>query len=280
VSYTTVPAERPMTIQDLLRHTSGLVYAWSTSNAPVKERYIQGRIGAADLTPAEQIERLAKVPLAHQPGTAFEYGMSADVLGRVIEAIAGEPLGTFFEQRLFAPLQMTDAGFVVPPDKLGRLAQPFATDPVTGRPITLLDVTIPPKNDSGGIGGVATAGDYVRFLQMLLNGGQLDGVRLVSRTTVRHMTADHLGEVPRAGAVALRPPYGFGLGFAVRKETGIHASPGSVGEYFWAGAAGTAFWVDPKEELIGVLMTQGAPGAPRDADRFRFKELVYQAITD
>jgi CubicO group peptidase (beta-lactamase class C family) len=279
-SYATVPAERQITIQDLLRHTSGLVYGWATTNAPLKELYTTGRVGASDLTPTEQIERLAKVPLAHQPGAAFEYGMSTDILGRVIEAITEVTLGKFFEQRIFTPLKMTDSGFFVPQDTRGRLAQPFATNPLTGNPIRLAEVTTPPKNDSGGAGGVGTAGDYVRFLQMMLNGGQLDGIRLLNRTTVRHMTSDHLGEIRRAGTVPLRPPLGFGLGFAVRKETGIHFSTGSVGEYFWSGASGTGFWVDPKEELICIWMTQGAPGAPRDYDRFLFKELVYQAIND
>ena len=279
-SYSTVPAKREMTIHDLLRHTSGLVYRGFTAHAQVKELYTKGGVGWQGLTATEQIERLAKVPLAHQPGTTFEYGLSTDVLGRVIETIAGVTLGQFFEERIFAPLRMTDSGFFVPQDKLGRLAQPFATDPATGKPSKLVDVTAPPKNDSGGGGGVTTAGDYARFLQMLLNGGQLDGVRLLSRTTVSYMTSDHLGEIKSAGAVALMPPIGFGLGFAVRKETGIAAWPGSAGEYYWGGAAGTGFWVDPQEELICILMTQAAPGAPRRYDRQLFKQLVYQAIND
>lgn len=279
-SYTSVPAEREMTIQDLLRHTSGLVYTGFTAHARVKELYAKDSVGWQGMTASEQIERLAKVPLAHQPGTTFEYGLSTDVLGRVIEAVTGMTLGNFIEERIFAPLRMTDSAFFVPPDKLGRLAQPFATDPATGNPIKLVDVTAPPKNDAGGAGGVATAGDYARFLQMLLNGGQLDGVRLLSRTTVSYMTSDHLGGIKSAGFVALPPPIGFGLGFAVRKETGIAEVTGSAGEFYWAGAAGTGFWVDPKEELIGILMTQAAPGLPRRYDRYLFKQLVYQAIND
>jgi CubicO group peptidase (beta-lactamase class C family) len=279
-SYTTVPAEREMTIQDLLRHTSGLVYAGFTTHARVKELYTAVGVGWQGVTATEQIERLAKVPLAHQPGRTFEYGLSTDVLGRVIEAVSGVPLGQFFEERIFTPLRMADSGFVVPKDKLGRLAQPFATDPATGNAIRLVDVTAPPKNDSGGGGGVATAGDYARFLQMLLNGGQLDGVRLLSRTTVSYMTSDHLGWRKSAGSAALLPPIGFGLGFAVRKETGLAGVPGSAGEYYWGGAAGTGFWVDPKEELICIFMTQAAPGAPRRYDRQLFKQLVYQAIAD
>ena len=276
----TVPAEREVTLQDLLRHTSGLVYAGFTTHARVKELYTKSGVGWQNLTAAEQIERLAKVPLAHQPGTTFEYGLSTDVLGRVIEVISGVTLGKVFAERIFAPLPMTDSGFFVPEDKLGRLAQPFATDPATDKPIKLIDVTAPPKNDSGGGGGVATAGAYARFLRMLLSGGQLDGVRLLSRTTVSYMTSDHLGGRKSPGTTALTPPIGFGLGFAVRKEAGLAGVPGSAGEYFWGGAAGTGFWVDPKEELICVFMTQAAPGAPRRYDRQLFKQLVYQATND
>ncbi len=146
--------------------------------------------------------------------------------------------------------------------------------------INLVGVTAPPKNDAGGAGSVGTAKDYVRFLQMMLNGGQLDGVRLLSRTTVKYMTSDHLGDVKSSGSVALPPAIGFGLGFAVRRETGLFEVTGNAGEYYWAGAAGTGFYVDPKEELICILMTQGMPGMPRRYDRYLFKQMVYQAIND
>lgn len=280
VKSTNVAADREITIQDLLRHTSGLVYAGFTANAKVKELYMKEGVDWKDVAPAEQIERLAKVPLAHQPGTTFEYGLSVDVLGRVIEAISGKPLGQFLQERIFKPLAMTDSSFIVPKDKLDRLAQPFATDPATSTPINLLDVTVPQKNDAGGAGSVGTTMDFARFLQMMLNGGQLDGVRLLSRTTVTYMTADHLGDARGAGAVALLPGMGFGLGFAVRRETGLFEVTGSADEYFWAGAAGTGFSVDPKEALICVWMTQGQPGMPRRYDRYLFKQMVYQAISD
>lgn len=280
VRYSNVPAEREITIQDLLRHTSGFVYTGFTSHAKVKELYTKENVGWQDQTAAEQIERLAKVPLAHQPGTTFEYSLSTDVLGRVIEAITGMPLGQFIQERIFAPLGMTDSAFMVSKDKLDRLAQPFAVDPATKSPIRLVDVTVPPKNDAGGAGSVGTAADYVRFLQMMLNGGQLDGVRLLSRTTVRYMTADHLGEIRSSGFVSLPPAIGFGLGFAVRREEGLFEVTGSAGEYYWAGAAGTGFYVDPKEELICILMTQAQPGIARRYDRYLFKQLVYQAISD
>jgi len=280
VRYTNVATDREITIQDLLRHTSGLVYAGFTAHPKVKELYMKEGVDWKDVTPAEQIERLGKVPLAHQPGTAFEYGLSVDVLGRVIEVISGMPLGQFIQERIFVPLKMADSSFLVPKEKLGRLAQPFAKDPATGSPINLLDVTVPQKNDAGGAGSAGTAGDYVRFLQMMLNGGQLDGVRLLSPTTVKYMTSDHLGDIKSSGFVALPPAIGFGLGFAVRRETGLFEVTGTAGEYFWAGAAGTGFYVDPKEQVICVLMTQAMPGMQRRYDRYLFKQLVYQAITN
>ncbi len=280
VRYSNVPADREITIQDLLRHTSGFVYTGFTSHAKVKELYTKENVGWQDQTAAEQIERLAKVPLAHQPGTTFEYSLSTDVLGRVIEAVTGMPLGQFIQERIFTPLGMTDSAFMVPKEKLDRLAQPFAIDPATKSPIKLVDVTVPPKNDAGGAGSVGTAADYVRFLQMMLNGGQLDGVRLLSRTTVKYMTSDHLGEIKSAGFVSLPPAIGFGLGFAVRREEGLFEVTGSAGEYYWSGAAGTGFYVDPKEELICIMMIQAQPGIARRYDRYLFKQLVYQAISD
>ena len=277
--YVNVPADREINIQDLLRHTSGFVYAGFTAHQKVKELYTKEGVDWKDVTPAEQIERLAKVPLAHQPGTTFEYGLSVDVLGRIVEAISGMTLGQFLQQRIFTPLGMTDSAFIVPQDKLGRLAQPFATDAATNTPINLLDVTVPQKNDAGGAGSVGTASDYARFLQMLINGGEFDGIRLLSPTTVRYMTADHLGpDAKFSGVTTLPAGTGFGLGFAVRKETGRFEVTGNAGEFYWAGAAGTGFYVDPKDEIICVWMTQGQPGMARRYDRYLFKQMVYQAI--
>jgi CubicO group peptidase (beta-lactamase class C family) len=248
--YALVPAERQMTIQDLLRHTSGLVYGGFTNHAQVKELYAKVGVDWRDVTPAEQIERLAKVPLAHQPGTAWEYSLSTDVLGRVVEVVSGTTLSRFLGERVFTPLKMSDTAFVVSKEKAARLAQPYETDKATGKAIELLDVTVTPKNDAGGAGSAGTAADYARFCQMLLNGGQLDR------------------------------GYGFGLGFSVRKETGLNPVVGSAGEYRWGGAAGTAFWIDPKEQMVVVFMTQNQPGAPRRYDRELFQQLVYQAIAD
>jgi CubicO group peptidase (beta-lactamase class C family) len=276
ITFDLAPAAREITIQDLLRHTSGFAYGSRTRNARVKELYAKEGVDARDLTNAELVDRIAKVPLAHQPGAAWEYSRSTDVLGRLVEVVAGVPLGRFFEERIFVPLKMADSGFFVAAAKLGRVAQPFAKDPATGDKISLIDVTTPPKYESGGGGGVSSTDDYVRFAQMLLNGGRLDGARLLSRTTVAFMTSDHLGRI----SDTLRTPgYTFGLGFRVRKDVGLDGQSGSIGEYGWAGAGGTYFWVDPKEELIGILMTQ-APGPSRTYYRQLFKELVQQALVD
>lgn len=286
VTYQMVPTEREMTIQDLLRHTSGLAYGEITANAPVKEAYAKAGayqpsglpFDARGSTPAEQVTGLSKAPLAHQPGTVWEYSLASDVLGRVVEAASGMRLAQFLQQRLFEPLKMPDSGFSVPAEKMRRLAQPSPDNPVK-----LIDVAAPPKNDSGGAGGVSTAMDYARFSQMLLNGGRLDGARVLSRPSVSLMTSDHLARISTPvtpGELLLGTPgYTFGLGFAVRQGPGVAGVPGSAGEFMWAGFAGTYFWVDPKEELLGVLMTQ-APSPERAYYRRLFKQLVYQAITD
>jgi CubicO group peptidase (beta-lactamase class C family) len=284
VGYSMVPTERDITIQDLHRHTSGFTYGETSPNARVKEAYAKAGVDWKDLTGAEQVERLAKVPLAHQPGTVWHYGLSTDVLGRVVEAVSGVTLGQFFQERIFTPLKMTDSGFSVPGEKVGRIAEPFEKDPTTGNPIKLIDVTVGPKSDSGGGGGVASTADYARFCQMLLNGGSLDGARILSRTTVRLMTSDHLGPIADAGpspttGLLGTPGYGFGLGFAVRHQDGVAAVHGSAGDYTWGGFAGTYFWIDPKEELFGILMTQ-QPGPVRVQYRKIFRQLVYQSIID
>jgi CubicO group peptidase (beta-lactamase class C family) len=280
VVYSVVPADRDITVQDLLRHTSGLVYGSFTPNARIKELYERNSVDWANVTPEEQLERLAKVPLAHQPGTTWEYGLSTDVLGRVVEKVSGQSLGRFLDERLFGPLKMLDTSFVVPSGKVGRLAQPLAVEPSTGQPIKLVDVTAVPKNDAGGAGSASTTADYARFAQMLLNGGQLEGARLLGPTTVAFMTSDHLGPMKVVSRGGVGDGYGFGLGFAVRTAPGIAPVSGSVGEYRWGGAAGTAFWVDPKEEMITVLMTQGAPGPARGYTRDLFRQMVRQAIIE
>jgi CubicO group peptidase (beta-lactamase class C family) len=201
-----------------------------------------------------------------------------------VEAAAGQRLADFLSERLFRPLKMNDSGFWVAQDKLGRLAHPLPVDRLSGKANKLIDVSTAPNNDSGGAGGVSTAIDYIRFAQMLANGGQLDSTRILSRTTVALMTSDHLGTRIHApitpGELLLGTPgYTFGLGFAVRQGAGVAGVPGSAGEFMWAGYAGTYFWVDPKEQLVGVYMTQ-APSPVRAYYRKLFKQLVYAAILD
>ena len=265
-------SKRDMTIQDLLRHTSGLTYGVFGAGE-VKKLYGEIGVDSRDITSTELIDRLAKVPLMYQPGTTWEYGRSTDVLGRLVEVLSGKSLGQFFDERIFQPLKMTDSGFQVPAAKKDRIAQPFTIDPDTGKPIALFDPTSAPRYESGGGGGSSTAMDYARFAQMLLNRGRLDGARLLSRKTVELMTADHLGRIEGPGA-----GYGFGLGFAVRREPGTPGVSGSLGDYTWSGFGGTAFWVDPKEELVAVWMMQ----APSQLRYYRqlFRTLVYQAIAD
>jgi len=285
-----VAAERPMTVQDLMRHTAGIAYGELTQNTAVKDALIAAGIAkqsisfdARDMTGAEQVERLARIPLLYQPGTTFEYSLSVDVLGRVIEAASGKRLGDFLGERLFKPLGMVDTAFWVPQAKQRRLAEAFDKHPVSGAPIKLIDVSQPPGNDSGGAGAVSTAGDYLRFAQMLLNGGVLDGERIMSRSTIKLMTSDHLGSRPTAptpgGQVLGASTYTFGLGFAVRPTDGLTPIPGSAGEFNWAGYAATWFWVDPKEQIVAVLMAQ-EPGPLSLYHRNLLKQLVYQAIVD
>ena len=286
ITYSLAPAEREMTVQDLLRHTAGLAYANLTQNTPVKEAYVKAGVDEdpRNLSPVDEVERLGKTPLAHDPGTYWEYSLATDVLGRVVEVASGKRLADFLDERLFKPLGMADTAFWVPKDKLSRLAEPLPVDASTGKPNKLYDVSVIPNNDSGGAGGVSTAGDYIRFAQMMANGGQLDGKRILSRTTVELMASDHLGTRIQApvtpGEILLATTgYTFGLGFAVRQGAGVAGVPGSAGEFMWGGYAGTYFWIDPKEQLVGVYMSQ-APSPIRSYYRKLFKALVYAAIVD
>lgn len=290
-SYTLVASQREMTVQDLLRHTAGLIYGEISSNKPVKDAYAKGGLyrtstnfDIRDQTPREQVAAFSQAPLAHQPGTVWEYSLASDMLGRVVEAVSGMRLRDFLDQRLFTPLKMVDSGFWVDKGKLARVAEPLATDSSGNKTVRLIDVSVVPANDSGGAGGVSTAGDYLRFSQMLLNGGQLGGNRVLSRSSVALMASDHLGDRISApltpGELLLGVPgYTFGLGFAVRKEQGIAGVPGSKGEFMWGGYAGTYFWIDPSEQIVAVYMSQ-APGPTRAYYRKLFKQLVYAAIID
>jgi CubicO group peptidase (beta-lactamase class C family) len=275
-TYTSVDTERPITVQDLLRHTSGLTYEFR-GDTPIHKAYAEARVARLKQTNAEQVETLGQLPLLYQPGTKWEYSRSTDVLGRLVEVISGQTLGSFLTDRVLRPLGMTDSGFSVPESAQGRIAEPFAKDPEGGTDVALLNVRRPAVFESGGGGLVATTMDYARFLAMLIGNGRLDRTRLLGRKTVELMTSDHLGTV--TGSPDLLPPgHGFGLGFAVRTSPGMAPFPGSVGSYFWGGAAGTTFWVDPTERLFAILMIQ-AP-VQREHYRVLFRDLVYAAVTD
>ncbi len=290
-STTLEPAKRLITIQDLLRHTSGLDYGEFTNIPQIKNAYAEAGLFLPDgavadsrhLTPEQEVAAMAKVPLSAQPGTVWKYSMSVDLLGRVLEAASGKKLGDLLAERMFKPLGMTDTGFIVAAKDLKRLAEPLALDPLTGKPNgAMLDAKVEPKNDSGGAGAFSTARDYMRFTQMLVNGGKFNGGRYLSPTTIRLMATDHLAGRPGApispGQLLMGVEgYTFGLGFMVRQEDGVAAVHGTAGEYMWAGAGGTFFWVDPKENMTVVLMAQ-TPGAIRSEFRRQIKQLVAQAI--
>ena len=274
-----------------MRHTAGLAYGEFSAVPELKAAYAEAKLFQPGgivaesrlITPDEFTNGIAKAPLVHQPGTNWEYSMAVDVLGRVVEAVSGQRLSAFLDERLFRPLKMVDTGFMVPAAKVSRIAEPLAKDGLTGKPSDpMLDMKIQPLNDSGGGGAASTAADYLRFCQMMLDGGKLDGKRYLSPTTVKLMTSDHLGTRTATpfspGALLMGVEgYTFGLGFMVRTSAGLAAVPGSEGEYMWAGAGGTFFWIDPKEQLAVVYMAQ-TPGAIRPVYRRLVKQLVGSAV--
>ncbi|HEY4040842.1 MAG TPA: serine hydrolase domain-containing protein [Rhodopila sp.] len=275
-SYTLTAPSTAISVQDLLRHTSGLTYEFRGSG-PIHQAYAQARVARLKQTNADQVEALVGLPLLHHPGTVWEYSRSTDVLGRLVEVLSGQTLGAFLSQRILTPLGMTDSGFAVPEPDQSRVAEPFPRDPESGTDVALLNVRRPAIFESGGGGMVATALDYARFLAMLLGNGRLGPSRLLGRKTIELMTSDHLGTI--TGAADLLPPgHGFGLGFAVRTHAGMAPFPGSVGNYYWGGAAGTTFWVDPAERLFAVLMIQ----APQQREHYRilFRDMVFAAVAD
>ena len=271
-----VAPRKPMTVHDLLRHTAGLTYEFHSPSA-VRRLYIEASLHSRERSCAEQIAALAALPLMHEPGTVWDYSRATDVLGRLIEVITGAGLGEHLQRAIFAPLGMTDTGFAVPAAHHGRIAEPFGMPPNADAAAPVFDARAPAALQGGGGGLMSTASDYARFLRMLLGGGTLDGVRLLGRKTVEFVTADHLGPLPRAGDV-LPPGHGFGLGVAVKTALGEHTEPGSIGSYGWSGAAGTAFFVDPRESMFAILMVQ-APALLDDV-RELFRQMVYAAIDD
>ncbi|MBV8589809.1 MAG: beta-lactamase family protein [Acetobacteraceae bacterium] len=277
----TVPAERPITIQDLMRHTSGMIYGGRGSTA-VHKLYPAGSAAAASsLTGSEFLDKLSSAPLLWQPGTTWDYGFGLDVLGLLIEQIAQEDLRTYLQNTIFRPLGMTDTGFSIPENKAARYAKALPNDPDTGKPQTVEPVlTEPIKFDCGGGCAASTASDYLRFALMLLNRGEFGGKRILASETVDYMLSNQLGPNIRnliASADPTRAGFGFGLGLAVRTTPGIVPMMGSVGDFSWPGASGTNWWVDPKEQLVVVFMAH-TPGPARWHYRFLINALVYQAI--
>ena len=270
-----VPAKRPMTVQDLLRHTSGLTYEHQ-GDGPVHKLYQDSRVRSRKISNAEHAALVAGFPLVCHPGEEFNYSRSTDILGRIIEVASGQSLGTFLTERILAPLGMAETGFSTSEANANRLAEPFPADPWTGDKVALFNMLEQPVMESGGGGLVSTTMDYARFCLMLRNGGTLDGNRIIGRKTLELMAADHLGPDVVTNGTLLSPGHGFGLGFAVRREAGIAPFPGSVGQYFWSGIAGTFFWIDPKEDLFAVFMSQG-PGQ-REYFRTLVRSLVYAAV--
>jgi CubicO group peptidase (beta-lactamase class C family) len=275
---TAVPAKRAITIRQLMTHTSGISYG----AGPLEGQYKAANVHMWYFADKDEpigvtMERLASLPFDAQPGERYVYGFSTDILGVVVEKASGLSLDEFFRTRIFEPLKMVDSSFYVPPAKVSRFATVYASgstgltrapDPGRGQGDY---VAGPRKSFSGGAGVVSTASDYARFLQMLLNGGELDGVRLLGPKSVELMTSNHVGNLYQDGR------FGFGLGFEVVEHVGRSGRPGSVGEFSWGGAYHTKFWVDPVEQVVAVFMTQLLP-APGPALQDQFRVLVNQAI--
>jgi CubicO group peptidase (beta-lactamase class C family) len=271
-----VPLQRPMTIQDLLRHTSGLTTD-NTGNGLVQQLYQQSDLRNRKNSNAAFVKLIAELPLICQPGAEWNYSRSTDVLGRIIEIVSGKSLGAFLTERILAPLQMTETGFSTGEENAGRIAEPFPTDPWSGAEVKFFNPLEKPVMESGGGGLVSTTMDYARFSQMLLNGGTLDGKRLLGPKTVAYMTSDHLGTAVVPGPYYLPGAgYGFGLGFAVRRDAGVSPVNSSPGEYNWGGVGGTAFWVDPKEDMLVVYMMQSP--SKRTHYRALLRDMIYAAI--
>ncbi len=276
VPSTTIAAEREITIQHLLTHTAGLANSYTGSTVPLAARLVGER--TAETTIGEQVRKLAKLPLEFHPGAAWQYGPATDVLGHLVEVVSGKSLDQFFRERIFEPLGMTDTFFYVPDDKLPRLATAYAPAEPTGiKPLGAAASMRGSRRYFSGAGGLlSTAEDYFRFSQMLLNGGELDGRRLLSRKSIDLMTANHIGTARMWPALT---GYRFGLGFRVMTDLGGGARLASPGEYGWGGAYATYFFIDPKEQLIGIFMTQLRPYTQVNI-RQEFQNLSYQAIID
>jgi CubicO group peptidase (beta-lactamase class C family) len=290
VGLTRAPARQP-TIRDLMRHTAGFTYG-VFGNTEVDQKYRELELLVDHPNLQDFVTKLGSAPLQYEPGTRWHYSVSVDVQGRLIEVLSGMRFGEFLQQRVFGPLGMTDTSFVVPASKTDRFAQLYSPEGTGEGTEAWLSQPTSPKLvvaqemanrnfrpgatfESGGGGLVSTGPDYMKFSQMLLNGGELNGVRLLAPSTVELMTMDHLGDIPMGFG---RTGVGFGLGFAVTTDQGQVGETGSTGEYNWGGAAGTRFWIDPAQELIGIFMVQSLPHRTRLGGEFKI--LTYQALVD
>ncbi len=276
------PQASPIHIHDLYRHTSGLIYGGrADSPNPVAQLYPGGTTPAIDGDTEAFIGRITSLPLVHQPSTEWEYGFSIDVLGAVVEKVSEQHLGDYLAAHVWGPLGMKEATFHPTDAQRARFARPFANDPLTGKPQAIKLQDTPTKFDCGGACSFATVGDYIRFGQMLVNGGELDGQRILSPETVRLMTSNHLGPEIKNKVANIEPHLGgfsFGLGVAVRTQEGLASVPGNPGEFTWNGAYGTQFFCDPKEHLVVVVGT-AAPGDIRKYYREQIQDIVYGAMT-
>jgi CubicO group peptidase (beta-lactamase class C family) len=277
---TLVPAKGPIKIEDLMRHTNGLTYG-GRGDTQVHQQYPTGSSTAASQYDGTQfINKLASLPLLYEPGTVWNYGFGLDVMGLIEEKIANKPLDTILRERIWNKVGMPNTGFHIADKDRSRLAQPLPLDPLTGKPQKIDILTMQVHFDCGGSCAFATAGDYLRFGQMLLNGGIIDGKRILSPQTVAFMTSNHIDsniKIPQNQEV--RAGYGFGLGVQVRKEKGLAAINGNTGDYNWNGANGTMFWVDPKEQMVVVMMA-ATPGQIRNTLREQVTALVYGALNN
>ena len=279
--FTLEPQKRPILIHDLLRHTSGLTYGGRPDGgSPISAQWPSGGAASYMGKSSEMAEALTKLPLVYQPGTVFEYSLSFDVLGAVVEKVTGKTLGAHLGDTVWKPLKMTDTTFRPTDAQRARIARPFPNNPLDGKPQNIGAIDKPPTFDCGGACAFGTIGDYIRFGQMLLNGGSLDGQQVLSPAFVQLMTTNHLGAGIQNRVANVEPHrdgYGFGLGVAVRLQPGLAAVPGNPGEFSWNGANGTGFFADPKQQLV-VAFGTAAPGELRKYYREQVQDLVYGAF--
>ncbi len=276
-----VPLARPIWVQDIMRHTGGFVYGGATRSPRIKKLYEDLNIEAreVDISTEAMLTNLGQIPLSQQPGTMWEYSIATDLVGLVIERVTKRPLDAVLKDLLFDPLGMKDTTWWVDAANTPRMAEAFDSDPLKAGMLKQYRQHYNPAGKSyfkGGAGLVSTAADYLRYGQMMVNGGELDGKRYLSRKTVELMLSNHIVGMAGSTIATTGPGYGFGLGYGVRLDEGMGWAPGSKGDAMWAGAWGTSFWIDPKEKLVGIFMAQGP--STRVQTRMLYKGLVYGAL--